>query len=376
MNSLQQLQKLGQSIWYDNIQRNMLGSDGELARMIREDGLAGVTSNPTIFEKAINGSSDYDAQIRDLLHSHPDMSSRDIFFTLAIDDIRQAADLLQPVYERTDGRDGFVSLEVSPHLAYDTEATIQEAKQLFDLVDRPNLMIKVPSTRQGVKAIESLIASGINVNCTLLFSVHRYEEVAQAYIRGLKQRAVQGMPLQRIASVASFFVSRVDTLADKLMTEMRPDADAEDQGIIDELTGRIAVLNAKEAYAVYHHIYGKAFDELRQKGARPQRLLWASSGTKNPAYSDILYLEELIGPETVNTVPDATYRAYLDHGQPELRLMHDILQAREELLNLSELGIDLAAATQQLEDEGVAAFQASFDKLINSIEQKSHNLAA
>lgn len=376
MNTLQQLQQYGQSIWYDNIQRNMLGEDGELARMIREDSLAGVTSNPTIFEKAINGSSDYDAQIMQLLSEQPQMDSRSIFFSLAIQDIQQAADLLQPVYERSQGRDGYVSLEVSPDLAHDIDTTIEEAKHLVERVNRPNLMIKVPSTREGLTVIERLTAGGINVNATLLFSVHRYEAVAQAYIRGLEQRLVQGLWIDKIASVASFFVSRVDTLADKLLAEKHPHADAEDRGLIDELTGQVAILNAKEAYAIYHHLYGDGFKALREAGAHPQRLLWASSGTKNPSYSDVLYLDQLIGPDTVNTVPPATYQAYLDHGQPARRLDHGILEAREQLLNLTELGIDLAAATQQLEADGVRSFQQAFHNLLTTIEAKSHSLAA
>ena len=376
MNTLQQLQQFGQSIWYDNIQRNMLGENGELTRMIREDHLAGVTSNPTIFEKAISASHDYDEQITQLLAEQTQMDSRAIFFSLAIQDIQQAADLLQPVYERSQGRDGYVSLEVSPDLAYDIDTTIAEAKHLVERVDRPNLMIKIPSTREGLTVIERLTAAGINVNATLLFSVHRYEEVAQAYIRGLEQRLVQGLWIGKIASVASFFVSRVDTLADTLLAEKRPHADAEDRGLIDELTGQVAILNAKEAYAIYHHLYGDSFQALREAGAQPQRLLWASSGTKNPAYSDVRYLDQLIGPDTVNTVPPATYQAYLDHGQPARRLENGILEAREQLLNLTELGIDLAAATQQLEADGVKSFQQAFHNLLASIEAKTHSLAA
>ncbi len=376
MNKLQKLQELGQSIWYDNIQRDMLGEQGELARMIREDRLAGVTSNPSIFEKAIGAGSDYDKQLNELLNGYPDMTRRELFFSLAIDDIQHAADLLQPVYEATQGKDGYVSLEVSPDLAYDTESTIREAKELVQRVNRANLMIKVPSTLEGVPAVEALTAAGVNVNATLLFSVERYEQVAKAYIRGLQQRASQGESLAQVGSVASFFVSRVDTLVDKLLEEKLSQADDNGRALIEALMGQVAVLNAKAAYKVYQGLYDDSFAALREQGARPQRLLWASSGTKNPAYSDILYLDSLIGPNTVNTVPPATYKAYLDHGEPAPRLLEGLDEAAAELHKLAQLGIDLTAATQRLEDEGVAAFQQAFDKLLSAIESKSKLLIA
>jgi transaldolase len=373
MNTLQQLEELGQSIWYDNIQRNMLGSHGELARMIREDGLMGVTSNPTIFEKAIGGSSDYDAALRQLLQQGGKQSSRELFFTLAIEDIQQAADLLLPVYQRTNGRDGYVSLEVSPDLAYNTEKTIAEAKELAHRVNRPNLMIKVPSTREGVPAVEALTAAGINVNATLLFSVERYTEIAQAYIRGLRQRQQQRLPLEHIASVASFFVSRVDTLIDKLLDEKLA---AGGNPKLKKLKGQIAIANAKVAYRVYQRLFGEEFAALANSGAHPQRLLWGSTGTKNQEYSDVLYIDKLIGRETVNTVPPATYKAFLDHGQPSPTLIQGILEAPALLAQLAEAGINLNAATQQLEDEGVKSFDHSFQTLLAAIEGKVLSLAA
>ncbi len=372
-NPLQQLQTLGQSIWYDNIQRSMLGSDGELARMIRDEGLAGVTSNPTIFEKAIGGSNDYDASLRQLLQQNSQLSNRELFFSLAIEDIQQAADLLLPVYKKSDGRDGYVSLEVSPDLAYNTEGTIAEAKDLAHRVNRPNLMIKVPATREGVPAIEALTAAGISTNATLLFSMERYAEVAQAYIRGLRQRQQQRLPVDRIASVASFFISRVDALIDKLLDEKLA---AGGKPELKTLKGQIAIANAKASYLVYQRLFGEPFADLANIGARSQRLLWASTGVKNPDYSDILYIEELIGLDTVNTVPPATYAAYLDHGKPSATLETGIKEAPALLAQLTQAGIDLSAATQQLEEEGVKSFDKSFQTLLAAIEGKARSLAA
>ena len=370
MNTLQQLKQLGQSVWYDNLQRNMLGTNGDLACMITEHGLAGVTSNPSIFEKAINNSQDYDAQLAELIGQNTNTSSRDLFFALAIDDIQHAADLLQPIYQQTQKRDGYVSLEVSPDLAYDTEATIAEAKRLAQRVNRPNLMIKVPSTREGIAAVEALTAAGINVNATLLFSPQRYEEIAHAYIRGLHQRNQQGLPVDGIASVASFFVSRVDTLIDKLLDDKAADATDEQKEIIAQLKGQVAILNAKAAYGIYQTLYDGTFAEIAAQGAQAQRLLWASSGTKNPAYSDVLYIDSLIGPNTVNTMPPVTYQAFLDHGKPAETLQLGISDAAGQLALLAELDIDLAAACQQLEDEGVEAFANAFNTLLAAIEKK------
>ncbi len=372
-NTLQHLQTLGQSIWYDNIQRSMLGADGELARMIRDDGLAGVTSNPSIFEKAIGGSSDYDVSLRQLLQQNGKLSSRELFFSLAIEDIQQAADLLLPVYKKSDGQDGYISLEVSPDLAYDTAGTIAEAKDLAHRVNRPNLMIKVPATREGVPAVEALIAAGISINATLLFSMERYAEIAQAYIRGLRQRQQQRLPVDRIASVASFFVSRVDVLIDKLLDEkIAAGSDLK----LQALKGQIAIANAKASYLVYQRLFGEGFADLANIGAHSQRLLWASTGVKNPDYSDVLYIEELIGPDTVNTVPPATYAAYLDHGEPAARLEIGMKEAPALLAQLALAGIDLSAATQQLEDEGVKSFDKSFQTLLAAIDGKARSLAA
>jgi len=363
-NPLRQLNASGQSVWYDNIQRAMLAS-GELRRLVEDDDLRGVTSNPSIFEKAIAGSHDYDTAIRQLLGSRPAIDSRELFFELAIDDIRAAADVLQPVYRASEGRDGFISLEVSPDLADDTQATVREARELFARLDRPNVMIKVPATRAGVPAVEELIADGIHINVTLLFAVERYIEVAEAYCRGLARRLDCGQPIDRIASVASFFVSRVDSALDPLLAERAP-----------ELVGRIAIANAKLAYREATRLFGQAFAPLAAAGARPQRLLWASTSTKNPAYRDTLYVEELIGPDTVNTVPPATYSAFRDHGIVAPTLARDIDAAAAAIERLPQLGIDLAAVTAQLEADGVAAFAKSFTTLLAAIEAKAQSVSA
>jgi transaldolase len=371
MNPLRRLQDFGQSIWYDNIERPMLRS-GELARMIREDGLRGLTSNPTIFEKAITGSVDYDASLAKWLGNGPRHDSRELFFNLAIEDIQGAADLLRPIYEQSKGRDGYVSLEVSPDLAYDVDATIAEAERLRDRVKRPNLMIKVPATKEGVLAFERLTAKGISVNVTLLFSVERYKEVVEAYIAGLEARLRQGQPVETIASVASFFVSRVDSAVDKSLEEL-----AATNAVASQLRGRIAIANAKLAYAWYQRVFkSQRFDNLRQAGATTQRLLWASTGTKNPAYSDVLYLDALIGPDTVNTVPPATYAAYKDHGQPHLTLTEGLAEAEQQIALLKDIKVDLAAVTEQLEYEGVQSFAKSFTNLLNAISAKADSLRA
>jgi transaldolase len=294
-NPLRTLNAAGQSVWSENIHRAML-SDGELAGMIADDDLRGITSNPSIFDKAISAGHDYDAQLQRELQQHPDVTSRQLFFALAIEDIRNAADMMRPVYDATGGVDGMVSLEVSPDLAHDTAATIKEAHQLHERLHRPNVMIKVPGTLAGLPAIEQLIADGLNINVTLLFSVERYRAVVDAYLQGLEQRHKQGKSVERIASVASFFISRVDSAVDPLVEKTRP-----------ELAGKIAIANAKLAYEYYKDMFeGARFAGLKAAGALPQRLIWASSGTKNPAYSDLLDVETLIGPDTVNTMPPAT----------------------------------------------------------------------
>lgn len=364
-NPLRQLNAAGQSVWYDNIQRSMLNS-GMLARLIAEDDLRGITSNPSIFEKAIGGGDDYDALLQRELARDSQQSIRELFFTLAVEDIRAAAEALRPVYDATDGMDGMVSLEVSPDLAHDTEGTVREARALFSRLALSNVMIKVPGTLPGLPAVTQLIAEGVNVNVTLLFAVERYSAVADAYLRGLEQRRAHGLPLARVASVASFFVSRLDTALDPRLAERRPD-----------LQGRIANANAKKAYQRYLEISaGPRFAALRAAGAQPQRLLWASTSTKNPAYSDLLYVDSLIGPETVNTMPPATYAAFRDHGVVARTLDQDVDQALAQLAALPDLGIDLTAVTDQLEREGVHAFVQSFENLLAVIAAKTRALVA
>ncbi|HEX5513607.1 MAG TPA: transaldolase, partial [Gammaproteobacteria bacterium] len=312
MNPLKSLGSFGQSVWYDNIHRTMLRT-GELARLVAEDGVTGVTSNPTIFEKAIIGGKAYDDAIEAAVRQHPDWDAAELFNHLAVEDIRAAADVLRPVYVATNGQDGMVSIEVSPTLAHNAAGTVAEARKLHAWVDRPNVMIKVPATVEGLTAIETLIADGINVNVTLLFAVERYAAVAEAFIRGLEQRAAAGKPVDHVASVASFFVSRVDTAVDKQLEQLNADR---------ALLGKAAIANARAAYQVFLEIFdGARFRDLKAAGAQVQRLLWASTGTKNPNYSDVLYVEELIADRTVNTMPPATYDAYRDHGQPAARLL-------------------------------------------------------
>ena len=365
MNSLKELREQGQSIWLDFIRRNLLRS-GELKRMVEEDGLGGVTSNPTIFEKAMAGSTDYDDALREILAADPQIEIGKLYERLAIEDIQQTADVLRPVYDATRGDDGYVSLEVSPHLAHDTAGTIQEAKRLRAAVDRPNVMIKVPATPAGIPAIEELIAEGININVTLMFSMDHYEAVARAYAKGLERAADPS----KIASVASFFVSRVDTMVDKaLEANGTPEAKA--------LLGKIAIANSKLVYRRFLEVFhGEGFAALRQRGARVQRPLWASTGTKNPAYSDVLYVENLIGPETVNTLPPETLNAFRDHGKvPGPTVKENLAEAEEALGRLSQLGINLNAVTEKLQEDGVSAFAASFDQLMAALEKKRQAMA-
>jgi transaldolase / glucose-6-phosphate isomerase len=358
MNPLKELLDQGQSIWLDYIRRNIIRT-GDLKRMV-EDGIRGITSNPTIFEKAIAGSTDYDAALRGLL-ADPNADVGKLYEVLAIEDIQKAADILRPVYDQTGGADGFVSLEVSPHLAHDTAATVAEAKRLKAAVGRPNLMIKVPATREGIPAIEELIGDGVNVNITLMFSMSHYEAVARAYIHGLERCANPAA----VASVTSFFVSRVDTVVDKALENIgTPEALA--------LRGKIAIANSKIVYRRFLEIFhGEGFAALRQRGARVQRPLWASTGTKNPDYSDVLYVEELIGPETVNTVPPDTLNAFKDHGRVRgASVKENLPEAETALAQLKSLGIDLEATAEKLQQDGVAAFAASFDQLMASLEKK------
>ena len=356
----------GQSIWLDYITRDLVRG-GELKRLIEEDGLRGLTSNPTIFEKAIGAGDAYDAQIKGLVAQ--DQGALDIFETVAATDVREACDLFLPVYEQTAGQDGFVSLEVSPRLAHDTEATIAEGRRLWAAVERPNLLIKVPGTQAGVGAVRTLLREGINVNVTLLFSLESHERVMHAYTEALEERAAAGEPVGGIASVASFFVSRVDTAIDKQL-----DAKGDDRA--RALRGKIAIANARIAYAQFReHFDGERFAPLKAQGARPQRPLWASTGTKDKAYSDVRYVEELIGPDTVNTLPVATLDAFRDHGTVKRTIDAGVDAARAAVAELRAIGIDLAAITQQLEDDGVASFAKSFDDLLAGVEGKRRELA-
>jgi transaldolase/glucose-6-phosphate isomerase len=359
VNPLRDLQKYGQSLWLDYIRRSLI-TGGDLRRLVEEDGLRGVTSNPTIFEKAIAGSSDYDDALRSRLAAEARADARTLYETLAIEDVQMAADVLRPIYDETEGADGFVSLEVSPTLAHDTPGTVAEAQRLWHAVGRPNVMIKVPATAEGALAIETLISEGVNINVTLIFSLVQYEAVAQAYIRGLARHPHP----KRVSSVASFFVSRVDTVVDRAL-------DAIGMAEALSLRGRIAIAQAKTAYRRFRQIfYGEPFAALRKKAARPQRVLWASTGTKNPAYSDVLYMEALIGPDTVNTVPPATLDAFRDHGRVRPTLEADVEEADEALAHLTRRGVDLGAINEQLLAEGLAAFDASFEKLLSALEEK------
>ena len=368
-NPLLELESLGQSLWMDFIRRGMIAS-GELGRLIEEDGVSGVTSNPSIFEKAIGESQDYDQAIRAL--TLEGKTADEIYQSLTVEDIQNVADLLRPTFDRTDGGDGFVSLEVSPGLAHDTAGTIEEARRLWSLVDRPNAMIKVPATREGIPAIQQLIGEGININITLLFGLPRYKEVAEAYLNGLETLAAKGGNLKQVTSVASFFLSRIDVLLDPLL-EKKMQADGPQSEIAARLHGQVAIASAKVAYQLYREIFGsERFRKLADKGAKTQRLLWASTSTKNPAYEDTKYIEPLIGPDTINTLPLETLSAYRDHGHPILSLDQDISRAYHLLNQLSFVGIDLDAATEQLEQEGVDKFVTAFNGLMASLKEKQH----
>ena len=358
-NKVKQIHEFGQSIWLDFIERRLIQSGG-LQKLIDEDGIRGVTSNPAIFEKAISGSSDYDEQIAEL--SRESKSNDEIFYAVAIEDIKAAADLFKQVYEEeVEGADGFVSLEVSPLLARDTEGTIAQAIDLWQKVDRKNVMIKIPGTAEGLPAIRKAISEGININVTLLFGLPRYEEVAEAYISGLEDRLNAGKPIDKIASVASFFLSRIDIIVDPLLLQKG----------FNELKGEIAIASAKKAYQMYKKIFcGERFKKLQEKGARPQRLLWASTSSKDPSSSDVKYVEALIGPDTVNTIPMETLEAFRDHGNPENRLEQDLNKAHVALQTLKEIGINIDQITQTLEDEGIEKFNKPYEKLLKAIEEQ------
>jgi transaldolase len=363
MNRLQRLHEAGVSIWLDTLSRELLES-GEFSELVRDYAVTGATSNPTIFARAITGSARYDEQLRSLASdAAPDI--RELFFAIALDDVRSAAAILRPVHERTGGGDGFISFECTPDLADDTEGTIAQALELWRRLDLPNVLIKVPATSAGVGAIEELTARGVNVNVTLLFSVERYEDVIEAYLRGLERRAAAGEPIDGICSVASFFVSRVDAKADVLLA---PDS---------SLRGEVAIANAHVAYGRYlARFAGERWGALEARGARRQRPLWASTGTKDPSYPDVLYVEKLIAPGVINTMPEQTLRAFADHGEVEHALDADPAAAQALLSSAADEGVDLETITGELEREGVKAFCDSYDELVACIESKLGSLIA
>ena len=368
-NALEALHAAGQSIWYDNIRRGLLSS-GEMQRLIDDDFVTGITANPTIFEKAISGSTDYDFAIQDL--SGKGLNGIQVYERLATDDVRAAADLFRPTYDRTNGADGFVSIEVSPKLAHDTQGSIEEAKRFWAVIDRPNIMIKIPGTPEGYGAVEELLAEGLNVNITLLFSVQAYDQVVEAYIKALERRMDAGKPVDRIASVASFFVSRIDTLVDKLIEgKLKQTDDAAQQSVLRGLLGNVAIANAKIAYEHFLKAFGSdRFARLRAAGARVQRPLWASTSTKNPAYADVMYVEALIGPDTVDTMPPQTIVAFRDHGKVARTVDSGFEQAHVVMADLEKSGISIADVTAQVLQEGVKSFEDSFTELASGIEEK------
>jgi transaldolase len=367
-NPLIKLGELGHSIWLDYIRRDLIAS-GQLRRLIEDDGLRGMTSNPAIFEKAITDSQDYDADIQALALKGKSVDA--IYEALSQRDVESAADEFRPLYDKMDGRDGYVSLEVNPHLAHDTNGTLTEARRLWAALNRPNVFIKVPATAEGLPAIQQLISEGISVNVTLLFGLPRYRQVAEAYIAGIEARAAAGKPVKYVASVASFFVSRIDAMVDPLLE--KPSAKGGQEAYVDNKShGQVAIASAKMAYQIYKELFGSdRFKKLAAQGARTQRLLWASTSTKNPKYSDVKYVEALIGPETVDTAPMETIDAYRDHGNPKLRLEENVDEARWVLSELPNAGIDIDEITQKLEDEGVDKFNQPFDKLMKTLAQRS-----
>jgi transaldolase len=369
-NPLLEIQVYGQSIWQDFLSHRVIRT-GDLRRRIEEDGLRGVTSNPAIFHEAIGGSQDYDEDIREL--AGQGKSAAQIYEALTVRDVQDAADLFRPLYDASEGRHGFVSLEVNPHLAKEIEPTLAEARHLWRALNRPNVMIKVPATREGLTCVEQLIGEGINVNVTLLFGLPRYREVAQAYIAGLEARAQRGAPLKHVASVASFFLSRIDVLVDPMLAQRMQDG-GPTADVAAKLQGQVAVASAKVAYQIYKEIFaGQDFRRLADRGARSQRVLWASTSTKNPAYPDVKYVEALIGPETVNTIPQETLDAYRDHGRPAPRLEEGRSEAQWVLRTLPEMGIDIDRVTQQLEAEGIEKFNKPYDYLMQVLEEKRAN---
>jgi len=361
-NNVKKIHDFGQSIWLDFIDRKIMDS-GELARLIEEDGIRGITSNPAIFEKAISSSNDYKDDIAKL--AEKEMGNEAIFYSVAVEDIKRAADMLKPLYDETEGGDGYVSLEVSPHLARDTEATAQQAFELWKTVRKANVMIKIPGTAEGLIAIRRATREGININVTLLFGLERYEAVTDAYISGLEDRLKNNQPIDHVASVASFFLSRIDVLVDPMLAE---------KGLA-HLKGEVAIASAKKAYEIYQQVFSsERFAKLKEKGARPQRLLWASTGSKDPAFSDVKYVEALIGPDTVDTVPMETIDAFRDHGVAANTLQTGLDKAAKVLEDIKKAGISLDAITQQLEEEGIEKFNKPYDKLLEAIENQKKKI--
>jgi transaldolase len=362
---LHQLSELGQSVWIDYLSRDLLRT-GELARMMREDAVVGVTSNPTIFQKAISHGDAYDEQLREVLDAQDDL--KEVFLKLAVADVIEACDLLLPVWDGGHGQDGYVSIEVDPNLAFDTEATIAEAQRLHELVDRRNCFVKIPATKAGLPAIEEMIARGRNINVTLIFSLQRYAEVVESYLRGLERLVESGGDPGPVASVASFFVSRVDTEADRRLDEA---------GAPQDLKGKLAIANAKLAYQRYKELFaGGRWEALKAKGARTQRCLWASTSTKNPEYRDVMYVEELIGGETVDTMPEETIQAFQDHGEVALTLERDLDEAKRVFERVAEAGVDYDDVVAVLEQEGVQKFADSFSELLEGVRAKRGELVS
>jgi len=370
-NPLKTLQKFGQSVWLDYIRRDLF-TTGELKRLINEDGLRGMTSNPAIFEKAIADSTYYQDILKSLA-GRSDLDANGRYEAIAIRDIQDAADALQPVYQSSQRRDGYVSLEVSPFLARDTQATLNEARRLWKAVARPNLMVKVPGTTEGIPAFQQLISEGININVTLLFAQEVYQKVAEAYIAGLEQLAAKGGDVAKIASVASFFISRIDSSVDSLLSaQIKSSKDEAKKAHLQGLMGKTAIANGKQTYQIYLKIFGTdRWQKLAAKGAHTQRVLWASTSTKNPAYSDVMYVDELIGPDTVNTIPPATFDAFRDHGHPRASLTEDIAGANRTMDAIAQTGISMKEVTDKLTEDGVRLFAEAFEKLLKAVEASS-----
>lgn len=373
-NPLKLIANFGQSVWYDNISRSLV-RDGELQRLIDEDGVVGQTSNPNFFKEAIVGKADYDDQMRAL--ARQGKNGDQIYEELTTTDVRGACDLFAPVYQRTNGHDGYVSIEVSPTLAHDTTRTVEEARRLWSVVGRPNVMIKIPAAPEGIAAITQALSEGINVNVTLVFSIASYRDVMNAYIEALETRVRRGEPVERIASVGSFFVSRVDVAVDKMLDAKIASASGPEKATLQSLLGKAAIANAKDAYHTFRETFaGPRWAALAAKGARVQRPLWASTGAKNPAYRDILYAEELIGPDTVDTMGPPTIEAFRDHGRVRNSVEEDYPGARQVLRNLADAGIDMAKVTQDLQDAGIKQFADSFEAIMKDVRAKSEAFGA